>query len=134
MIAVVPIVSYYYLKSKGGEERVQTKKWYQLIPLFVVGFLIMAGVRTIGDSGMENTQTAFGLFSPEQWKFVTESLNTFGSTYLLGIAMADVGLSTNLKLFKNHGLKPFCIGMIAAVTVTLVSLVMVYLLGGMIKY
>ncbi|MBB5172593.1 YeiH family protein [Texcoconibacillus texcoconensis] len=136
LIAVVPVMSYFYLKNKhGGDgESVQAKKWYQLIPLFVVGFLIMAGVRTIGDSGIESRERALGLFSPEQWNALTESLNTLGSTYFLGIAMAAVGLSTNLRLFKNQGIKPFYIGMIAALTVTVVSLGMVYLLGGLIEY
>ncbi|QQK77789.1 putative sulfate exporter family transporter [Salicibibacter cibarius] len=136
LIAVVPLMSYYYLKtsnrsSTDGQER---KKWYQLIPLFVIGFLLMAIVRTIGDSGVQEYQLAFGILSPDQWQMVWESLNTFGSEYLLGIAMAAVGLSTNLRMFKTLGVRPFYIGMVAALTVTGISLLMVYLLGGFIAY
>ncbi|PSL46907.1 putative integral membrane protein (TIGR00698 family) [Salsuginibacillus halophilus] len=136
LVAVVPIMSYLYLKKgqASNEGNLQVKKWYQLIPLFVVGFLLMAGVRTIGDAGVTEQGQALGLFSPENWEALTSSLNTLGSTYLLGIAMAAVGLSTNLKMFKDLGAKPFYIGMVAAVTVTIVSIAMVMLLGGLIEY
>ncbi|WP_018923663.1 YeiH family protein [Salsuginibacillus kocurii] len=136
LIAAVPILSYYYIKKSGRVtgQGSNVKKWYQLIPLFVIGFLLMAGVRTIGDSGVEENQLAFGLFSPEQWQTLADSLSTIGSTYFLGIAMAAVGLSTNLRLFKNHGIKPFYVGMAAALTVTLISVLMVYILGGLIDY
>ena len=135
LIAVVPIMSYYYLKRQNREDGDQgeMKKWYQLIPLFVIGFLMMAGFRTLGDSGLE-TGRAFGVFTEDAWGSLTGALNTLGSTYLLGIAMAGVGLSTNLKVFKNHGIKPFYIGIAAALTVTVVSVVMVMLLGGLITY
>ncbi|ADH98379.1 YeiH family protein [Salisediminibacterium selenitireducens] len=135
LIAVVPIMSYYYLMRQNRESggRAEVKKWYQLIPLFVIGFLLMAGVRTVGDSGAE-TGLAFGVFSPSVWADVTAGLSTLGSTYLLGIAMAGVGLSTNLGVFKHHGVKPFYIGITAALTVTVVSIVMVTLLGGLISY
>ncbi|SDI75136.1 YeiH family protein [Natribacillus halophilus] len=135
LIAVVPIMSYYYLKkSMRAAEGGEGKKWYQLIPLFVVGFLLMAAVRTIGDTGIQENHLAFGIFPPDQWQTIWESLNTLGSEYFLGIAMAAVGLSTNLQMFKNLGAKPFYIGMGAAFTVTAISLLMVYLLGGFITY
>lgn len=137
LIAVVPIMSYFHLSSTNGnssESRNFNKKWYQLIPLFVVGFLVMAVIRTIGDSGVEENQLAYGLFNPEEWETVWSSLNTLGSTYFLGIAMAAVGLSTNLRTFKSLGAKPFYIGMGAAFSVTIMSLLMVYILGGFINY
>jgi uncharacterized membrane protein YadS len=39
------------------------------------------------------------------------------------MAMAAVGLSTNLKDLKSMGYKPFVVGFIAMVTVGLVSIV-----------
>ncbi len=39
------------------------------------------------------------------------------------MAMAAVGLSTNLKDLKSMGYKPFIVGLIAMVTVGLVSII-----------
>jgi uncharacterized membrane protein YadS len=47
--------------------------------------------------------------------------------------MAGIGLSTSLTVFKGLGIKPFYIGMIAALSVSAISLIMVYLLGGFIQ-
>jgi len=41
----------------------------------------------------------------------------------LSMAMAAVGLSTNLKDLKSMGYKPFVVGFIAMVTVGLVSII-----------
>jgi uncharacterized membrane protein YadS len=41
----------------------------------------------------------------------------------LSMAMAAVGLSTNLKDLKSMGYKPFIVGFIAMVTVGLVSII-----------
>src|SRR5699024_10308507 len=121
-------------KTAKSEENSVRKKWYELFPLFVLGFLMMAIVRTIGDASAQEYNLAFGLFTPDTWTTIWESINTIGSEYLLGIAMAAVGLSTNLKIYKSIGLKPFYIGLFAAFSVTIVSLIMVSLLGGFINY
>jgi uncharacterized integral membrane protein (TIGR00698 family) len=136
IIAVVPIMSYFYLKnkskhSKGNEHSVP--KWYKLIPYFVLGFLVMATIRSIGDAGITNNKEAFGFLNPEAWSSIYNFGSIVGSKYMLGIAMAAVGLSTSFHVFKGLGLKPFYIGITAALSVGLVSLGMVYLLGGFIN-
>ncbi|WP_223155048.1 YeiH family protein [Alkalibacillus aidingensis] len=136
IIAVVPLLSYYYLKNRNrnsSTSKADAKKWYQLIPLFVIGFLIVAVIRSIGDAGVDYQGLAFGTLQEDTWKNLTSSISTFSSTYLLGIAMAGVGLSTNLAVFKGLGYKPFIIGLVASITVTLVALTMVTLLGGLIQ-
>lgn len=47
--------------------------------------------------------------------------------------MAGVGLSTDFKMFKGLGIKPFYIGFIAALSVGLVSFTLVSLFGGLIN-
>ncbi|WP_100401138.1 YeiH family protein [Bacillus sp. FJAT-44742] len=136
LVAVVPIMSYYYLKSSQRQASSQSKvpKWYNLVPLFVLGFLGMAVLRSVGDAGVSSQGEAFGLLSPGQWESVWQSVNTFGASYILGIAMAAVGLSTSFSVFKGFGIKPFYIGLVAAFSVTVVSLLLVYLLGGLIQF
>ena len=44
------------------------------------------------------------------------------ATVFLTMAMAAVGISINLKELKSMGYKPFVVGLIAAVTVGIVSI------------
>lgn len=133
IIAIIPLVSYLYFKNKGSLAEREMPKWYSFVPLFVIGFLLLSLVRTIGDYSLNEYGQAFGLFSYELWKNIYESGSSFGTTYLLGMAMAGVGLSTDFNMLRDIGLKPFYIGFIAAVTVGLVSALLVSLFGGWIS-
>jgi uncharacterized integral membrane protein (TIGR00698 family) len=136
IIAVVPLLSYYYInKAKNNNENEATKKTpklLKLIPLFVIGFLLMSIVRTIGDAGISNSGTAWGLLNADQWKNTWTVVNKIGTDYLLGMAMAAVGLSTSFKIFKGIGMKPLFIGLTAALSVGIVSILMVNIIGGFI--
>lgn len=134
IILVVPLLSFYFLKNDNPTviENKQ-KQWYQHIPLFVIGFLALALIRSFGDFGVNEHGAAYGILSPEKWSLFHSNVSTIGSSYLLGISMAAIGLSTNLRVFKKMGLKPFVIGIVAALSIGLVSLIMVQLLGGFIQ-
>ena len=139
IIAVIPIVSMLFFKrtkvsenEEGAGENSRIPKWYKLIPLFVIGFLLLALVRTIGDMTLTNSGSAFGFLTAEAWENFYTSGSSFGTTYMLGIAMAGVGLSTDLSQFKGLGMKPFYIGLIAALSVGIVSLTMISLFGHLV--
>ncbi|MDW0108719.1 YeiH family protein [Sporosarcina aquimarina] len=135
IIAVIPLISYFFFKGAGKNEdgtEYQIPKWYKLIPVFVIGFLALALVRTIGDWTAANNGSAFGFLTLPTWEGFYNSWSSFGSKYMLGIAMAGVGLSTNFKVFKGLGIKPFYIGLIAAVSVGLVSLLLISFFGHLI--
>ncbi|MCS6817437.1 MAG: putative sulfate exporter family transporter, partial [Blastocatellia bacterium] len=53
----------------------------------------------------------------------------WGSQYLLGTAMAAVGLGTNFSVFKSVGLKPFAVGFVGALLVGVVGLGLALTLG-----
>src|SRR5690625_1452428 len=131
IIAIIPLVSYLFFKNTSNKnmEGNQLPKWYTFIPLFVIGFLLLSLLRTIGDVTLENTDAAFGLFSQDTWTGIYSNASSFGTTYLLGMAMAGVGLSTNFAAFKGIGIKPFYIGFTAAVSVGIVSIVLISLFG-----
>ncbi|MCZ2257784.1 YeiH family protein [Sporosarcina sp. G11-34] len=135
IIAVIQLVSYFFFKSEGKKEEgneYELPKWYKLIPLFVIGFLVLSFIRTIGDVTVTNTGAAFGFLDPSTWTEFYNSWSSFGSKYMLGLAMAGVGSSTNFKVFKGLGIKPFYIGLIAALSVGSVSLLFVSLFGHLI--
>src|SRR5699024_2399911 len=104
-------------------------KWYTFIQLFVIGLLLFSLIRTIGDITLTNSGQEFGIFNPNTWETIYEGVSSFGTTYLLGMAMAGVGLSIDFKLFKVIGIKSFYIGLIAAVSVGFVSVSLVSLFG-----
>jgi uncharacterized membrane protein YadS len=63
---------------------------------FVLGFIGMSCVRTVGDLGLEDYGLALGLFDAEMWKGICKFVgNELSGHYLLGTAMAAVGLSTS---------------------------------------
>lgn len=138
IIAIIPFVSYLFFKNgrkngeKGSGSENKLPAWYTFVPLFVIGFLVLSLVRTIGDATLGNGGAAFGLFAADTWEVIYTNLSSFGTTYLLGMAMAAVGLSTNFKMFKGIGIKPFYIGFAAAVAVGMVSAVLIALFGGFV--
>ena len=137
IIAIIPLASYLFFKNnKGTEETGEAKKipkWYTFIPLFVIGFLLLSLIRTIGDITLENTGAAFGFLQQGFWEGIYSNASSFGTTYLLGMAMAGVGLSTNFAAFKGIGIKPFYIGFTAAVSVGIVSIVLISLFGDFVS-
>jgi uncharacterized membrane protein YadS len=50
------------------------------------------------------------------------------------IALGGAGLSTDFNNFKELGIKPFLVGLFAALTIGIVSFVSVSLLGGLIIF
>lgn len=135
IIAVIPFVSYLFFKNTrdiNGNQSRSVPKWYTLVPLFVIGFLLFALLRTVGDIMVLQNDRAFGLLSESSWTTFYTTVSSFGSTYLLGAAMASVGLSTDLKMFKGLGFKPFLIGLVAAFSVSIVSFILISLFGGFV--
>jgi len=135
IIVIIPLVSYMFFKreNEGSGENTQVlPKWYTFIPLFVVGFLLLSLLRTVGDFTLTNSGEAFGFLAEHTWQSFYDSTSAFGTNYLLGMAMAGVGLSTDFKMFKGIGLKPFYIGFIAAVSIGCVSFLLVSLFGHLV--
>jgi uncharacterized membrane protein YadS len=56
------------------------------------------------------------------WQNLVSTIKDSAKIFL-SMAMAAVGLSTNLKDLKSMGYKPFVVGFIAMVTVGLVSII-----------
>ncbi|MGM0897875.1 MAG: YeiH family protein [Bacillota bacterium] len=132
IIAVIPLIAYLFFRSEGQESGVMPK-WYKLFPFFILGFLLLSFLRTVGDTTLASSGEAFGFFDAQSWEGFYSFWSSFGSTYMLGLAMAGVGLSTNLKIFRGMGLRPFYIGLIAAVSVGGVSLLLISLFGDLVQ-
>ena len=111
LVIMIPLFAFLYNRNNV------VKKDYSILaifPYFVLGFVAMIILRNIGDQFFLNTYNNFWL----------EAVNTVKSSskIFLTMAMAAIGLSTNLKDLKNMGYKPFLVGFIGMATVGLVSI------------
>ena len=132
MAALIPLMAILYHRSNGGggggAAGRMKHKWRDLVPLFVIGFLAMACLRTIGDVGGDRP---FGVLSRATWERITHQVD-LAAVWCLMLAMASVGLATGLAKLKNLGWKPFSVGFAAALLVGGVSAVLVKLLAPML--
>jgi uncharacterized integral membrane protein (TIGR00698 family) len=127
LVAVVPLLAYLHARRTGhGGRRIRVAR---LFPVFVLGFLAMAIVRSIGDAGLAARGLAFGVFDAAAWGAVVKGVGETGATATLATAMAGVGLSTNLRAFGKMGWRPLYVGGLAAVLVAGLSLALAALVG-----
>lgn len=115
MVAVIPLMAVLYHRTTPNRQDL-LRRWHHVVPLFVLGFVAMTLVRTIGDA----SPRPFGLLAPETWRAWLAAANV-ASIALLTVVMAAVGLNTNLSQLRRLGARPFLAGLLAAVLVGVVS-------------
>lgn len=129
MIAVIPFMAYDYQKRRNLAEQ-KPLHLLNLFPMFILGFLLMALIRTIGDATLDSGGNAFGLMDADAWKTVTDNIKQ-AAEILLAIAMAGVGLGTGLRQLRTLGIKPFYVGLASALIVAGLSLSALFVLGAL---
>ena len=96
-----------YWASRGQAKHVTNKARFlwEKFPKFVLGFLVISGLATAGlfDKG----QTA-ALANLSRWAFL--------------LTFAGVGLKTDFRELRKQGLRPFVVGALAELSVTVVTL------------
>ena len=110
LIIMIPLFAFLYNR---GQVKEKNYSLLSIFPYFVLGFVGMIVFRNIGDE-------MFNLNS--NWIDTLEIIK-FSSKIFLTMAMAAIGLSTNLKDIKNMGFKPFVVGFIAMLTVGIVCII-----------
>jgi uncharacterized integral membrane protein (TIGR00698 family) len=131
MAAVIPFMALYYTRKTQSESSGKKVSFLKLLPLFVVGFLTLAVLRSIGDAGVNAGGNAFGLWDGGAWKSLHGTIKTWAGN-LLVVALAGVGLGTDFRTFRGLGIKPFLVGLTAALAVGVVSFVAISLLGSLV--
>ncbi len=123
MVAVIPLAGVWF----GGNQRAgeaDSVRWWSLIPWFIVGFAMMSALRTLGDLG----DRPFGLLSPAAWAGTVEVLQQSAERLLL-VAMSAIGLTSMLAGIVRIGLRPFALGLFAALLIGSVSFVLISMFG-----
>ena len=112
LIIMIPLFAFLYNRGKIKEGGYSI---LSIFPYFVLGFVGMIIFRNIGDQ-------VFIINSNDNW---IETINFIKSSskVFLTMAMAAIGLSTNLKDIRNMGYKPFLVGFIAMLTVGIVCII-----------
>lgn len=123
LVILIPLFAFLYNR---GELKGQNYSILNIFPYFVLGFIGMIIVRNLGDQ-------LFPLSSDkhEMWINLIGYLKTLATVFLT-MAMAAVGISINLGELKSMGYKPFVVGLIAAVTVGIISLIYIETLNKLI--
>ena len=113
LLAVIPLIALGQ-RGSGARRSVRSRPpLHQLVPLFVLGFVGLALIRTLGDLSAAG---ASGLLDASTWQAWTGAVSA-GSSWCLAVAMAGIGLSTRLARLRSLGLQPLAMGFAAALTV-----------------
>ena len=107
---MIPLFALLYNRGQSKEKNYSILK---IFPYFVVGFVGMIILRNVGDEIYS---------SNSNWIESINNIKLFSKIFLT-MAMAAIGLSTNLKDIKNMGYKPFVVGFIAMLTVGIVCII-----------
>jgi len=130
LVAVVPILAWYHARRATnpgtGKARLSLAR---LFPLFVIGFLAASLLRSGGDWTLAHSGAAYNVLSTSEWGVLVKTLGEKVAGLLLGTALAGVGLTTTLSVFKGLGLRPLFIGLAAALLVGAASLLLAFSVG-----
>jgi len=110
LIIMIPLFALLYNRGKAKEKNYSL---LNIFPYFVLGFVGMIVLRNLGDEIF---------FLSSSWSEVVNIIK-FSSKVFLTMAMAAIGLSTNLKDIKSMGYKPFIVGFVAMITVGIVCII-----------
>jgi uncharacterized integral membrane protein (TIGR00698 family) len=110
LVIMIPLFAYLYNRQNT------VKKDYSIVsifPYFVLGFVGMIIFRNVGYQVFLNSYN-------DIWENIVHFIKSSSKVFLT-MAMAAIGLSTNLRDLKNMGYKPFVVGFIGMATVGIVS-------------
>jgi len=113
LVIMIPLFAFLYNR---GQTKTKNYSLLDIFPYFVLGFIGLIIFRNIGDQIFLTENSNF------IWQGIISNIKDSAKIFL-SMAMAAVGLSTNLKDLRSMGYKPFIVGFIAMVTVGLVSII-----------
>jgi uncharacterized membrane protein YadS len=95
--------------------------WKKIVPGFVIGFLAMAVIRTLGVATGILPRSVSNPGSLQSAAAFLKGMDEI-SKFLILMALAGVGLNTNLASLRRIGLKPLLVGTCVALLLAILSL------------
>jgi uncharacterized integral membrane protein (TIGR00698 family) len=129
LAAVVPVLAFFHARRVGKQTGAKRVRIASLFPVFVLGFVVMALVRSAGDGMLARGGAAFGIWDIPAWSALVKTFGETWSTAALAMAMAGVGLTTRFSVFRGLGAKPLYVGAVSAALVSALALVLAALVG-----
>ena len=130
LVAVIPMLGWFHARREGKAGK--QLSILKLFPVFVLGFLAAAIIRSTGEATLGSSGLAFGVWNTAAWKALVTMIGEKWSYWALGTAMAAVGLTTDLRVFKTLGMRPVYLGAIVTLLVAALSLALSALIGPLI--
>ena len=114
LVIMVPLFGFLYNRGK-----IKNKSYsiFSIFPYFVLGFIGMIIIRNIGDQFFTIENNNY-----EIWQNFIDYIKVLATVFLT-MSMAAVGISINISELRSMGYKPFVVGLIAAITVGIVSII-----------
>ena len=112
LIIMIPLFAFLYNRGQSYKKNYSI---LEIFPYFVLGFIGMIILRNIGDQVFISENNI-------SWSDTVDFIK-FASKIFLTMAMAAIGLCTNLKDVKVMGYKPFIVGFISMLTVGIVCII-----------
>lgn len=105
MAPIAMVIAIWWQKTGSNmRDAVQKKNLARAFPWFLFGYILVAILATYAVIGKELSSTLQEI-----------------AKFLVVIAMAGIGLNTDLKAFKSVGIKPLLVGLIGALVVAAIS-------------
>jgi uncharacterized integral membrane protein (TIGR00698 family) len=133
MAVVIPLAAWLHARraAHAGADVAARMRWTAFFPLFVLGFVLLAVLRSAGDMTLSAGGRAFGLLPDAAWGSLITTVK-YAASWLLVVALAGVGLKTRFGSMRAMGMKPFVAGLGAALAVGVISIVLIHVLGAVL--
>lgn len=125
-LAIIPITlvlafwQIHKMKTDNSGENVEIR-FRKMFPMFILWFIVASIITTILTSVLNGSALAI---AEDVFKFLKEL-----SKFFIVMAMAAIGLNTNIVKLVRSGGKPILLGFLCWIAITCVSLVMQHVLG-----
>ena len=120
MIVVIPFLGFRAGRKNARGDTGPGIRIMKYVPLFVFGYIAMGIARTLGDHFFGGDSLA--------WTGTWHAVKMV-ATYSISVAITCVGLSTDIRKLSTLGYRSFVCGLVAALSVGIVSWLLVTQLG-----
>jgi uncharacterized integral membrane protein (TIGR00698 family) len=124
---VVFLIGLFYARGKAresGETKTKSINYWHLFPVFIVGFLAMALLKTAGLLPDLSFRLAGALGGKTYQMHLADVANDVSRLCII-ISMAGVGLETKFAAMRQTGLKPFAVSLAAVIIVGALILLLI---------
>lgn len=124
LLVLIPAAALLAARSEASAAGEKPRDWYRkAVPLFVISFIGLVIVRTVGDGMAGDSPEMLG-----QWEALLGYAQT-ASEWLLLIGMAAVGLGVTVSHLREAGWRPIVLAFVAALATGACGLLLVSLIG-----